>query len=122
MPVRIAEAAAKIGIPAHRLRHYEEVGLLVPARTDSGYRDYEVADVDRGRQIAALIDSGFTSRDVALMLPCMNPDGDDRHGCSVTTQRLRDRLAELAQKRAQLQATERALEAWLAHGGLETSA
>lgn len=110
----IADAAALIGVPAHRLRHYEATSLLVPGRSLAGYRDYDDDDVARGRQIRALLDSGFTTRDVALMLPCMSPDDDDRRGCPVTTARLTRRLEAIAERRAQLEATERALQAWLA--------
>lgn len=111
----IAEAAARIGVPTHRLRHYEATSLLIPDRGPSGYRDYSDGDIARGRQIRALLDSGFTARDVALMLPCMIPEDDDRRGCPVTTARLIRRLEVISERRAQLEATEQALTAWLAN-------
>ncbi|MFB6437655.1 MerR family transcriptional regulator [Streptomyces sp. NPDC056411] len=112
--MRIADAAAQIGVPAHRLRHYEATALLVPDRSPAGYRDYSPSDIDRGKQIKALLDSGFTAKDVALMLPCMTSDADDeRRCCEVTRARLTERLNEITERRAQLQRTERALTAWL---------
>jgi DNA-binding transcriptional MerR regulator len=78
----IADAAAQIGVPAHRLRHYEATSLLVPSRSHAGYRDYSDADVAR-------------------------------RGCPVTTARLTRRLEVISERRAQLEATERALQAWL---------
>ena len=40
--VRIAELAAQVGVPTSTVRYYERVGLLAsPARTPSGYRDYD---------------------------------------------------------------------------------
>ena len=45
--VRISELADRVGVPTSTVRYYERVGLLaVPARTASGYRDY---DEDDGR-------------------------------------------------------------------------
>lgn len=112
--MKIAEAAARIGVPAHRLRHYESTGLLVPERTPAGYRVYSGDDVDRGGQIKALLEAGFTTADVALMLPCVGPDpDDDLKGCAVTRGKLVARLDQIRHRRAQLQRTEIALSAWL---------
>ncbi|MGW3008353.1 MerR family transcriptional regulator [Streptomyces sp. NPDC001219] len=112
--MRIADAAARIGVPAHRLRHYEAAELLVPDRSPAGYRDYDPADIDRGKQIKALLDSGFTAKDIALMLPCMTSGtDDDRRCCEVTRARLSERLDEITERRIQLQRTEHALTAWL---------
>ena len=36
--MRITEAARQVGVPVHRLRHYEAVALVVPDRTPAGYR------------------------------------------------------------------------------------
>ncbi|MFE4512958.1 MerR family transcriptional regulator [Kitasatospora sp. NPDC056783] len=113
--MRIADAAARVGVPAHRLRHYEATGLLIPERSRAGYRDYTPEDVERAQQIRALLDSGFTANDVALMLPCLRPDpDDDRRCCDVTRARLTRRLAEIQERREQLQRTEQALTSWLA--------
>ncbi|MEV0389294.1 MerR family transcriptional regulator [Nonomuraea sp. NPDC050643] len=43
----IGELAARFGLPAHVLRHWESVGLLAPARHESGHRRYGQADVRR---------------------------------------------------------------------------
>jgi len=40
--MRISELADTVGVPASTVRYYERVGLLAaPARTASGYRDYD---------------------------------------------------------------------------------
>ncbi|MFD0772436.1 MerR family transcriptional regulator [Streptomonospora algeriensis] len=114
--MRIADAAAQVGVPPHRLRHYESTSLLVPERTPAGYRDYSPHDIARAKQIKALLDSGFTTGDVALMLPCMQPDPDPDPGlrcCADTTARLTARLDQIKERRARLEHTERALAAWL---------
>lgn len=114
--MKIGEAARKVGIPAHRLRHYEDVGLLTPGRTASGYRSYETADVDRARLITALFATGFSAKDAALMLPCLDTPSadDDRRCCEVTRGKLGARLSEISERRRALQRTEEALTAWLA--------
>ncbi len=38
--MRISELARRTGVSPHALRHYERLGLLRPARTTGGYRDY----------------------------------------------------------------------------------
>ncbi|MEX2255283.1 MAG: MerR family DNA-binding transcriptional regulator [Acidimicrobiia bacterium] len=48
--VRISELADRVGIPASTVRYYERIGLLPsPARTTSGYRDYDDGAVTRLR-------------------------------------------------------------------------
>lgn len=52
------------------LRHYDAIGLLVPAQVDpaTGYRFYEAAQLARLNRIVALLDLGFTLHKVAEML------------------------------------------------------
>lgn len=38
--MRIGELARRTGVSERMLRYYEQEGLLRPARTTSGYRDY----------------------------------------------------------------------------------
>lgn len=114
--MRISEAAAQVGVPAHRLRHYEATGLVVPDRTGAGYRDYSAEHVARARQVRALLDAGFTARDVTLMLPCMEPRPAPELCCEVTRARLVERLGEIRERRQQLEVTEGALADWLDAG------
>ena len=43
----ISEVARRSGVPARTLRYYEEIGLLRPERTPSGYREYNERVFDR---------------------------------------------------------------------------
>lgn len=54
--IRIGEFARLSALSVHQLRHYHEVGLLMPAAVDeeSGYRYYEGAQVTRAEVIAIL--------------------------------------------------------------------
>ncbi len=43
--MRIGEFAERTGISGKTLRYYEELGLLKPGRTSSGWRNYDDADL-----------------------------------------------------------------------------
>lgn len=46
--VRISELAEQVGVATSTVRYYERIGLLSgPARTASGYRDYDEGDAAR---------------------------------------------------------------------------
>ena len=67
--MRISELAQRTGVTPHALRHYERLGLLRPARTAGGYRDYpesarrEVIFIAMSRKI------GFSLKAIATHLP-----------------------------------------------------
>jgi DNA-binding transcriptional MerR regulator len=48
------EFARLAGVTVRALHHYEQIGLLKPARTSSGYRAYVLQDLTRLEQIVAL--------------------------------------------------------------------
>ncbi|HET6651642.1 MAG TPA: MerR family transcriptional regulator [Nocardioides sp.] len=60
--LNIGDFARLGGISVRMLRHYDAIGLLVPASVDprSGYRRYDVAQLARLNRILALKDLGFT--------------------------------------------------------------
>jgi DNA-binding transcriptional MerR regulator len=57
----IGEFARYLGVSVRMLRHYDALGLLVPASVDpfTGYRRYAAAQLDRGNRLVALKDLGF---------------------------------------------------------------
>ena len=67
--MQISELAKRTGVSAHALRHYEKLGLIQPARSNNGYRDYtealrrEVVFIAMSRQI------GFSLKAIAAELP-----------------------------------------------------
>jgi MerR family copper efflux transcriptional regulator len=63
----IGEVAARFGLPAHVLRHWEAEGLLAPARA-GGRRCYTDADVYRVAAIVISKEAGFGLADTRAML------------------------------------------------------
>lgn len=100
----IGDFARAVGLPASALRHYDECGLLVPARTDAltGYR-YYTPDLERRARLIALM------RDVGVPIDSMRRILDGR------TQQARQLVDELVAERQQhTRRTRNALESVLA--------
>ena len=68
----ISIAARMVGIEAHTLRYYEKLGLLQPERSSGNIRLYSEEDVDRLRNIKALMsDCGVNLAGVEVALRLM---------------------------------------------------
>ncbi|MDA2812529.1 MerR family transcriptional regulator [Nocardiopsis sp. RSe5-2] len=76
----ISELAARTGVSARALRHYEERGVLVPGRDPNGYRVYAESDVVRVLQIKTMIDAGLPTSTVRRYIDCAR-SGD--HGVTL---------------------------------------
>ena len=56
----VGEVASLAGVTVRTLHHYDRIGLLVPSgRSESGYRLYAYADLERLREIRLLRELGF---------------------------------------------------------------
>ena len=66
----IGEFARHGRISVRMLRHYDAIGVLVPAMVDpvSGYRFYQAGQLSRLNRIIALRDLGFSLRQVQPIL------------------------------------------------------
>jgi hypothetical protein len=66
-PLTVGAAAAETGWSARMLRYLEDQGLVVPARTASGYRVYGLAELNRLRALRALRETyGIDPADLAF--------------------------------------------------------
>jgi DNA-binding transcriptional MerR regulator len=87
---------AKLGrVSVRMLRHYDAIGLLVPAQVDagSGYRSYRAEQLRRLNRILALKDLGFTLQRVQSIL-------DEKLGADELRGMLRMRRAQLQEQMA----------------------
>lgn len=67
--MRIGELADRSGVTAKTIRFWESTGLLAdPARTPSGYRDYDPEAVDRLRFIRHSQTAGLTLAEIRQIL------------------------------------------------------
>lgn len=64
----VGQLAKAAGTSTRALRHYEEVGLLTPARNKSGYRVYSAADAHKLAQILAMRACGLSLTTIKHLL------------------------------------------------------
>lgn len=65
--LRIGDAAAALGVAAHVLRHWEDVGLLRPRRLSSGHRAYDEQTIGQARMIQMCQRAGLSLADIAAL-------------------------------------------------------
>jgi DNA-binding transcriptional MerR regulator len=66
---RIDEVAVKTGLTKRALRYYENLDLITPLRTESGYRVYSEEDVEKIKRIIEIKDVlGFRLNDIKEIL------------------------------------------------------
>ncbi|MEW5812474.1 MAG: MerR family transcriptional regulator [Actinomycetota bacterium] len=72
MVLRIGEVAARTELSIKTIRHYDEVGLVVPsARSSGGFRLYTADDVDRLLAIRRMKPLGFTLEQMRQLLAAL---------------------------------------------------
>ncbi|UFR06845.1 MerR family transcriptional regulator [Streptomyces sp. Go40/10] len=64
----IGEVAAALGIEAHVLRHWEDVGALTVRRDGNGYRIYDDSAVEQARTVLKLRRVGLSLPEVAAAM------------------------------------------------------
>jgi MerR family transcriptional regulator, copper efflux regulator len=71
--VPVGRAAAELGIETHVLRHWEDVGVLVPLRTQSGHRRYDDELLTRARLIRLCQRAGLSLADIRALYAADRP-------------------------------------------------
>jgi MerR family copper efflux transcriptional regulator len=100
--VNISQAAQASGISAKMIRHYESIGLLPKAaRGQSGYRNFQDADVHRLMFVRRARDVGFATDAIKALLSLWQ---DARRPAREVRRLAQDHLRELEARIAELQA------------------
>lgn len=100
--MQIKEAASELKLTPRILRHYEQAGLLEPSRDANGYRSYSPADLRKAGRIRDMIATGFSTREVLAMAPCLTDEGAG--ACEAGLTDLQHKLSQIDRLIADLQA------------------
>jgi len=66
--ITVREAAERLGVTPRTIKYYEELGLVVPARSEGRYRLYEPADLDKLARVLRMRSLGFSLTTITTML------------------------------------------------------
>lgn len=66
--MNISHAAERSGLPAKTIRYYEDIGLIQPARSANGYRDFDTLALHKLDFISRARALGFTIEDCRSLL------------------------------------------------------
>lgn len=109
----IGQAAEASGISRKMIRYYEETGLLPPARrSESGYRHYSDADIQRLQFIRRARDMGFSLERIGTLVGLWQ--NEQRHSADVKAL-VEQYIAELDESIRQMQAMRDELHDWVDH-------
>ncbi len=110
--MNIGEAAARSGVSAKMIRHYEAIGLVTATRRPNGYRSYGPQDVAVLRFIRHARDLAFPLEDIRRLLALWR----DRSRSSGDVKRMAlDHVSALEAKASSLQAVAESLRHLAAH-------
>ena len=105
--MKIGELGERVGVTAKTIRYYEGLGLLdEPARTPSGYRDYDEGAAERLGFIRDAQASGLSLAEIASVLELK---AAGQRSCGHTTELLERHLADIDDQIARLQSAQASL-------------
>ncbi len=105
--MKIGELANLAGVSAKTVRYYESIGLLAePARTSSGYRDYDDEAVERLRFVRDAQSSGLALAEIASVLELKDRGATS---CEHTAALLQRHLVDIEEQIERLQHARRQL-------------
>jgi len=97
MNIGAAEQAS--GLPAKTIRYYEDIGLLIPARRDNGYRDYGRTDIHKLAFLKRARGLGFSIEDCRALMSLYEDrkraSADVRTLAHTHLHRIEDKISEL---------------------------
>lgn len=100
--LKVGALARRTGLTVRTLHHYDQIGLLSPAkRTPSGHRVYGVEEVRRLQQIASLRHLGLTLEQIGEAL--RDPENSLEHVLKLQIERIRDEIRSRERMRGLLE-------------------
>jgi len=97
--MNISEAARRADLPAKTVRYYEEIGLIKPARTANGYRDFNGQDLHKLQFLGRARVLGFSIEDCRTLLGLYEDSARESAQVKAIAQ---EHLAAIEEKIAQL--------------------
>lgn len=105
--MRIGELADRAGVPVKTIRYYEDIGVLAPpARSSSGYRDFDEGVLDRLSFIRSAQAVGLSLGEIRGIVG-LRDDGETP--CGHVLELLRARSTEIDRRISELRALQREL-------------
>lgn len=68
--MKISELAKLTSASPRSIRHYEKMGLVLPARLENGYRIYDKSHLKIIQEISWLLEAGLTLKNIKYIVPC----------------------------------------------------
>ena len=101
--MNVGRASERAGLPVRTMHYYEEIGLVVPARRDNGYRDYSEADVHKFGFLQRARALGFSVDECRTLLTLYEDQNrasaDVKRIATMHLQRIEAKLEELVSLR-----------------------
>lgn len=105
--MNIGEAATRSGVPAKTIRYYEEIGIVRPARTANGYREFGADELHALGFVGRARSLGFSVEDCRTLLALERDRARSSHDIKAVAE---GHLARIEAKIAELEAMRSALE------------
>lgn len=104
--MNIGQASERSGLPVKTIRYYEEIGLVRPARSENGYREFLDTDLQRLKFLQRSRSLGFSIEECRELLSLY----EDHNRASADVKEItRAKITEIDRKIAELQSLKRVL-------------
>ena len=99
--MNIGDVSQHTGLPPKTIRYYEDIGLVVPGRSDNGYRQFREQDLHKLTFLGRARALGFTIEDCRTLMALYE---DETRASSDVRRVAKSHLAKIEAKIADLQA------------------
>lgn len=104
--MNIGAASEHSGLPVKTIRYYEDIGLVRPARSENGYREFLDSDLQRLKFLQRARSLGFSIEECRELLSLY----EDRNRASADVREItKTKIKEVDRKIAELQSLKRVL-------------